>query len=134
MIKRSCLLAAAVLLFADAGLLTAAPKRVSGTGSRGEPLTSEQVKEYVLSGLPPGYPHGALVLRIGGSGIYEMQVDTKTGRVNAVVVVTSAGHPILDRACIQAFKLWQFKPGGIARARVPVTFDPPPSAASKWVL
>jgi len=34
----------------------------------------------------------------------------------------STGRPLLDGAILRAFRRWQFKPGTVAKVRVPVTF------------
>jgi periplasmic protein TonB len=57
----------------------------------------------------PRYPDSARREGIEGEALLRFQVLT-TGRVDAVSVARSAGHPDLDRAAIEAVKTWLFEP------------------------
>ncbi len=52
-----------------------------------------------------------------------------SGRVNALRVVTSSGHRILDQAALSAVRKWRFEPGtedGEKKAmwvKIPINFD-----------
>jgi TonB family protein len=130
----SFLARATILFIAGSGMLTAVPMNSSVAGRVGETLADQEARVYALSTVAPYYSYQALRNKIGGSGVYEMRVNTKTGRVKEVVVVSSAGNRILDRVCIWAFSQWRFKPQTIASVRVPVTFEMRHSDASKWVF
>jgi TonB family protein len=126
------------LLFGYGQLEGATPlgAEISGTGSRGEKLSEKQVKECALSTPAPEYPIEARRQKVTGLGIYELRVDTRTGHVKNVTIVLSTYSPILDLECKRALIRWRFKPGAIAKARLPILFTvrgPPQSAASKWV-
>jgi TonB family protein len=76
----------------------------------------------VLSAARPDYPYEARRARMQGTGVAVIEVDTETGRVRDVRMEPSTGHAMLDHAATQAFRQWRFKPGTVARARVPITF------------
>jgi TonB family protein len=54
-----------------------------------------------------------------------MHVDSSTGVVTDAVTAESSGHPILDNAALSACRRWRFKPGTVARVRLPITFAMP---------
>jgi TonB family protein len=58
-------------------------------------------------------------------------VSEYTGEVVSVDILTSTGHPILDRSCVKTFKMWKFRPHIVTRVKIPIEFSMPTHAASK---
>jgi hypothetical protein len=56
-----------------------------------------------------------------GEGLYRLDIDLKTGRVNRTTTIKSAGSPILDRASTGAFNRWVFTPGKWSAMIIPTT-------------
>jgi TonB family protein len=112
---------AAIALLLWPGQLSAASAS-SARGIQGEALTESQMKGAILSTTHPDYPIEARRARTTGSGVFEMRIDPKTGRVKGVLVVQSTGSQILDWAVVRAFSRWRFKPGVVTAARSPVIF------------
>src|SRR5438045_6262473 len=75
------------------------------------------VKAYL-----PEYPYEARRAHITGTGVVFIQIDTLTGRVVSCHIDPSTGTIELDVAALAAFRDWRFKPGTVAKARIPVTF------------
>src|SRR5437762_3514206 len=48
---------------------------------------------------------------VQGDGLYRLDIDLNTGRVNRVTVVKSTGSAKLDAAVTGTFKLWAFRAG-----------------------
>ena len=61
----------------------------------------------------PDYPVAARARHYTGSGVFIIRVPVKSGRVTEARVAQSTGHPILDRAAVDALKKWRFKPGAL---------------------
>lgn len=62
------------------------------------------------SNLPPRYPPAAL--RRGQQGTVLLRVTCdEQGKVLAIEVVRSSGHPLLDEAAIDAVRQWRFRNG-----------------------
>ncbi len=91
-------------------------------GVHGQTLAESEMKGVILSMTPPDYPIEARHARLTGSGVFEMRIDSKSGRVKGVLVVQSTGRQILDWAVARAFSQWRFKPGLVTAVRSPVTF------------
>jgi outer membrane biosynthesis protein TonB len=106
-------------------------------GPRGEPLSLQQVKQSVLITPIPQFSVEFRRRRISGSGIFEMHINPKTGKVKDVHVLVSTRNAILDNELARVCSTYQFKPGTITQARVPMGFGwtrvEPRSNASKWV-
>jgi TonB family protein len=121
---RSFLLIATITLLFGHGRLAAA-SAFYARGIHGEALTQDQMKGVVLSRKRPDYPIEARRARppITGSGMYEMRINPKTGRVKGVLIVQSTGSQILDWAVVRAFSQWRFKPGVVTAVRSPVIFQ-----------
>ena len=117
---------------------TAAPTASESTPERDRTATDRELAptlEEVVDGLalvehgpPPRYPRGAWRLHLEGTVILLAQV-APSGRVVAVEVEQSSGHPVLDRAAIRALEGWRFRARsgaagrrGTYRARVPFAF------------
>ena len=77
----------------------------------------------VISAARPEYPYEARRQRLTGTGIAIMEVDPATGRVTRAFMAESTGSAILDRAALNAFQQWRFKPGAVAGVRIPITFS-----------
>lgn len=71
----------------------------------------------------PRYPHKLQAGRIGGTGVFRMTIDFKTGKVTNVAVVKSTGSDPLDREAVFALRQWRFKPGKLTTADIPITFQ-----------
>lgn len=56
-----------------------------------------------------------------GDGLYRLDIDLKTGRVNRVMIIKSAGLAILDKASTAAFYSWVFTPGKWSAMIIPTT-------------
>jgi TonB family protein len=59
---------------------------------------------------------------LAGQGLFAVDVDTPSGRVNYVRVVESTGQPLLDLSAIRALQRWRWKPDMAATVLVPVRF------------
>src|ERR1700719_5030514 len=59
----------------------------------------------------PKYPLFAVMRHEEGGGIFVFRVDIESGRVKAVIIAQSTGHPDLDAAAVKAFRRWKFQPG-----------------------
>ena len=79
----------------------------------------------------PEYPAEAQAQRLTGSGVFILHVDSKTGLVRFVEVQQSTGYKILDDASIATFRALRFKPNGVKRVTIPVTFTLPAESAPR---
>lgn len=93
---------------------------VPKAGAEENPVDYE--KSHAIYAPKPDYPEEARAQRLTGSGIAVLEVDISTGKVKRVEMVESTGHDLLDRGCVTAFRAWRFKPGTVARAKIPITF------------
>jgi TonB family protein len=58
----------------------------------------------------PEYPLAARRQRITGTGVFYMEVQIATGKVQRASVERSTGSRLLDMAALSAFNRWRFKP------------------------
>ena len=72
----------------------------------------------------PAYPGYGAGREPGGSGLFVLRVDKKTGLVTAVAIEKSTGHAVLDQAAITAFSRWKLQPNTVTRLKIPITFRP----------
>jgi TonB family protein len=90
------------------------------------PLLAAQQREdpaaNVLYKVGPRYPRHLQSAQIGGTGVFRMIIDFKTGKVTDVQVVKSTGNDELDREAFLALRRWRFKPGKLTKADMPITF------------
>jgi protein TonB len=76
---------------------------------------------------PPDYPEQAVRARLEGLVVLELSVSSE-GQVEAVRVLRSSGHALLDRAAVNAVSSWSGKPAtrfGVAVEsveRLPIRF------------
>jgi len=89
---------------------------------RGTTASLRSVKAMVVYAPRPGYPYEARRQRITGSGVALLTVDRILGTVTDVVMAQSCGNAILDNSTLDALRRWRFKPGSVARVRVPITY------------
>ena len=92
------------------------------------------LKTLAIYAPTPQYPYEARSRRQVGSGVAILAVDPNTGLVTNVEMATSTGYPLLDNAALNAFRQWQFKPGTIAKARIPITFTMGGSVITKLTV
>jgi len=89
-------------------------------------LVDEKLVESGKLDIRPVYPAEAQAKHLTGSGVFVLNLNSKNGRVQSVIVERSTGHKILDDASIFAFTNLQFKTHGITRVKIPVSFEIPP--------
>src|SRR5689334_1035927 len=80
-------------------------------------------REYALKSPTPPYPDKARVNFITGTGLFDVQIESATGKVVAVKVAKSTGSQMLDDSAVQTLHRWQFRPNSIITARIPITFS-----------
>jgi TonB family protein len=85
-------------------------------------LSGSAAKAFAVAAPAPDYPYEARTRHITGSGVCVLTVDTGSGAVTDVTMAQSIGNPILDNSAISAFRRWRFKPGTVAKVRMPITF------------
>lgn len=95
-----------------------APEPVSPMG-----LTLSALKTVATSAPLPDYPYQAKQAHVAGSGICSLVVDTSNGRVTSATMAQSTGSKVLDKVTTDTFRRWRFKPGTIAQANVPITYE-----------
>jgi TonB family protein len=79
-------------------------------------------RSLIVKAYLPEYPYEARRAHITGTGIVFLQIDTLTGKVVSCRMDPGTGNVELDAAALAAFRDWRFKPGTVARVRIPVTF------------
>ncbi len=79
-------------------------------------------RAVVISGPRPDYPYEARRGRITGSGVVALEIDSATGKVTSCRMEQSTGSVNLDRAALDAFRQWRFKPGTVKKAKIPIMF------------
>lgn len=79
-------------------------------------------KAAAISAPRPEYPYEARSRHITGSGICVVTVDPGSGNVTSAEMAQSTGNPILDNSATSAFRRWRFKPGTVAKVKIPITY------------
>jgi protein TonB len=85
-------------------------------------LDKRRAKAVVVYAPRPDYPFAARQRRLTGRGIFRLGIDRKTGAVLSASTVKSTGHTVLDRAALDAFLKWRFKPGTAHYVIMPISF------------
>ena len=93
-----------------------APQGVSGT------MSISGAKALAIYAPKPEYPYEARSRHQTGSGVCVVSVDTGSGSVTDATMAQSIGSPILDQSTLSAFRRWKFKPGTVARVKIPITY------------
>lgn len=84
----------------------------------GDRLWLQSVTDWSL----PYYPLQAVQKGLTGSGVAVMKIDAQTGSVTSAAMLKSTGQKILDKAALQAFRQWRFKPGTLTTLQIPIEF------------
>lgn len=88
---------------------------------RAWPSGEPEPKALAIYAPQPLYPSLRNGKKPEGSGIFLVHIDPKTGVVRSVSVEKSTGFAILDKAAIDAYRRWKFRPGN-SKAKIPITF------------
>jgi TonB family protein len=101
-----------------------APVKAPTVGSPRPPgmMSISGAKALAINSPRPEYPYEARSRRITGSGVCVVTVDTGSGAVTDATMAQSLGNPILDNSAMSAFRRWRFKPGTVAKVKIPITF------------
>jgi len=86
-------------------------------------LSEAEVRSLPLYSPPPPYPFEARLHRLMGEGFVRLDVNVRTGYVISARMLQSTGHEILDKAALDAFRQWRFKPHTVSAVRIPVRFS-----------
>lgn len=97
---------------ADGGTKAAAPSKAA------DDAITRPVR---ISGPAPVYPESAKNEKIQGNSVLRVTIGTD-GKVRNPKVISSAGHPDLDQAAIDAVEQWLFKPATLNGENVEVEF------------
>jgi TonB family protein len=102
----------------------AAPVKAPQIGAPRPPgtMSISGAKALAISAPRPEYPYEARSRKITGSGVCVVTVDTASGSVTDASMAQSIGNPILDNSAVSAFRRWRFKPGTVAKVKIPITF------------
>jgi TonB family protein len=84
--------------------------------------SAQRIVTTVLSTPRPDKLPEAARLRLAGSGLFVMHVDTASGRVTSVVAAKSTGHPLLDSSAVRSFKRWRFRPRTTSEFFAPISY------------
>ena len=85
-------------------------------------IVSSESKALAVYAPPPQYPLTARMADVSGRGVAILDIDLRTGSVNAARMDPSTGDKDLDHAALKAFRQWRFRPGGTSRVTVPIQF------------
>jgi TonB family protein len=88
----------------------------------GETEEVPNLKALAIYAPRPQYPYEARARRQVGAGVAIVMVDPNTGLVTNAEMAKSTGYQLLDKAALNAFRQWQFKPGRVAMVKIPITF------------
>jgi TonB family protein len=83
---------------------------------------AQQARARLLDAPRPAKSAEASRLRLSGSGLFELQLDQRTGKVVAVKVLRSTGHPVLDASAVDGLKKWRAEAGTVKRIVAPLVF------------
>lgn len=86
-------------------------------------LPSEaELEKIALKHPAPDYPKKIRAGHFTGKGVFDIQVDARTGKVIDVSVNRSTGSAVLDQSAVEALKHWLFRTNSVVRVRVPIEF------------
>jgi protein TonB len=99
-----------------------APIKAPTVAGRPGTMSISNAKALATYAPRPQYPYEARSRRVTGSGVCVVDVDSASGNVTSATMAQSIGSPILDNAAVSAFRQWRFKPGTVAKVKIPITF------------
>src|ERR1051325_2742690 len=74
----------------------------------------------------PEYPDYLRRRHVGGTGVFLVRVQIKSGHVTQVLITQSAGAWALDRAAVTALRRWRFRPGAVPYRKITsLSLSPP---------
>jgi protein TonB len=85
-------------------------------------IAQSEPKAFAYFAPRPDYrplPNGQ---RPEGSGVFTVNINSKTGLVTSVSVKKSTGWAVLDKAAIDALRRWKFKTPTKSSVEVPIDF------------
>jgi len=80
------------------------------------------MKGILLSMPEPDYPPQLYHRGIGGTGVFRLTIDRRTGHVSEVKVLHTTGYKILNDLAAKAFLQWRFQPGTIEHYQLTYSF------------
>jgi TonB family protein len=113
----ACSLAAASQV--TAGVVLSPPPDISG---------------LVIDAPTPEYPDDFQRRRIGGTGVFLLRVQIKSGRVSQVLIGQSTGAPPLDAFAVKALRAWRFKPGAVPYRKITSVRMSPPQTEGETLV
>jgi TonB family protein len=84
------------------------------------PLLEKQ-KAMALYSPRPDYPYEARIRRMTGAGIAVLELNA-AGLVTKATMAVSTGYSVLDKATLDNFRQWRFKPGAFKKVRIPIRY------------
>ncbi len=98
-------------------------REIAATASSQKPVavTEQMPAEEPATPAMPVYQ--AKRAKITGNGVCIITVDTASGKVTDAMMAQSTGDGILDKATINTFRRWRFKPGTVSQVRVPIDYE-----------
>ena len=106
------------LIALQVGLFSAHAQR-HGTN----PIVTTGSPAGLVKKVEPEYPMSIVIHGAKGRGIYRLTINAKSGLVDQVKIVKSAGFKDLNELAAKALLQWQFQPGTRSPVEVPVEFD-----------
>jgi periplasmic protein TonB len=92
------------------------------------------VTRLVVYAPRPEYPDRAVQRGTGGTGVYLLRVQIKSGKVTQVIVGQSAGHGPLDAAAVKTLRTWRFKPGAVPYRKITSVLLSPPQTNEETLV
>jgi protein TonB len=104
--------------------LKTAPVTPPQVADRPATMSISSAKALAIYAPRPQYPSEGHSRSISGSGVCVVSVDPGSGRVTEASMAQSTGDQQLDKAALNAFRQWRFKPGTVSTVRIPIQFVP----------
>ena len=104
--------------------LKTAPVTPPQVADRPATMSISSAKALAIYAPRPQFPSEVHSRRISGSGVCVVSVDPGSGRVTEASMAQSTGDRQLDKAALNAFRQWRFKPGTVSTVRIPIEFVP----------
>ena len=75
--------------------------------------------------IAPDYPDRDRIQGHQGAGMFQLNLDLKTGLVTRVTMIKSTGFPALDTSAVASLRQWRWKPGKWKEIEMAVAFTRP---------